>query len=151
MKSRQDELASQATELAEAQRLALIRKIAATVTPRRIPTIAELQEVLSGQRSAGTFAPGQGDMTIAGFASWLNAAFGRDNYPPSLAGDLADLLETLELIYAALASFSLSHVPTSPDAVADQLFQLRINLTDDLPMLFADINTSIDAVIGKIE
>ena len=88
---------------------------------------------------------------IREFAQFLNASIGVGRYPPALAGDLADLVDSMEAVCSRLREGLLKETPTDRATLDEVLFGLRIELQDDFPMIFRDVISGIDHTIGKFE
>lgn len=88
--------------------------------------------------------------TIDGFCRWFDGAFGAGRYPGSLTVDLTDLLDTLRQVDARLSRM-LAATSVKRSGASNELFHLRIGITDDLPMIFEDVKRSIDALIGPFD
>ena len=86
---------------------------------------------------------GSGERTIQSASTWLNRLFGPNQYPPQLAGDLADLLDSLTSVRDRLSALLEAPAPRRGDALRE-LSRVRLEISDDLPMILADIERSLD-------
>src|SRR5689334_10343913 len=90
-----------------------------------------------------TVAP---EESLRTFAKWLEACFGA-GYPRELAGDLSDLLHSTAAFQQSLLDLLAKAQRADTTRPNRNLFDLRVWITSDLPMIFEDVKKSVDHLI----